>query len=60
MYHIQILTSMGPGNAVETNTSVVTVDAHGSGNTLLTGVELGPLGAGHNGSHAGLRGHPGH
>lgn len=26
----------------------------------LTGVKLGPLGAGHDGSHAGLRGHPGH
>lgn len=26
----------------------------------LTGVKLGPLGAGHDGAHAGLRGHSSH
>lgn len=36
------------------------VDADRLVGMSLTGVKLGSLGAGHDSSHAGLRGHPGH
>lgn len=58
-----MLPSIRSCNALKTNNCLLSgasADVDRLVCVSLTGVKLGPFGAGHDGSHAGLRGHPGH